>query len=268
MTDKNLKQLSENEKQSALDYLQQEPDFNIFIISDIENYGMKTKFQTVWGYYEDNNIIGILLHFYDTFIIYTNNKQAAEAFSSVILETNSITSIAGKQECIELLKNINYFKQKSTRSMYLLKLTSINSIDINKSLHTQRMTIQDISALIEFHKTVPDFDTNIKSGTYKKMLIQNEKEKTGRGYIIKENEQVICSAISSAESSQAAILIGVATEKIYQNKGFATTTVYTLCKELVNEGKTVCLFFDNPDAGSIYKKIGFKDAGFWSICNI
>lgn len=39
----------------------------------------------------------------------------------------------------------------------------------------------------------------------------------------------------------------------------------TLCKELLNEGKELCLFYDNLDAGSIYKRIGFEDIGFWMM---
>ena len=36
-----------------------------------------------------------------------------------------------------------------------------------------------------------------------------------------------------------------------------------LCEELLGEGKELCLFYDNPDAGTIYKKLGFEDIGFW-----
>jgi predicted GNAT family acetyltransferase len=38
-----------------------------------------------------------------------------------------------------------------------------------------------------------------------------------------------------------------------------------LCLDVLAEGKTLCLFYDNPKAGSIYKRLGFKDIGFWSM---
>ncbi|MEG2918252.1 MAG: hypothetical protein RR891_00580 [Clostridium sp.] len=31
------------------------------------------------------------------------------------------------------------------------------------------------------------------------------------------------------------------------------------------ENKTVCLFYDNPVAGEIYKNLGFEDICFWNL---
>ncbi|MBZ9687115.1 hypothetical protein G9F72_012350 [Clostridium estertheticum] len=28
---------------------------------------------------------------------------------------------------------------------------------------------------------------------------------------------------------------------------------------------TLCLFYDNPSAGKIYKSLGFEEIGFWSL---
>lgn len=38
-----------------------------------------------------------------------------------------------------------------------------------------------------------------------------------------------------------------------------------LCHELLAEGKMLCLFYDNPEAGSIYKRLGFEDIGKWMM---
>jgi len=36
-----------------------------------------------------------------------------------------------------------------------------------------------------------------------------------------------------------------------------------LCTDLIKEGKSLCLFCDNPKAASIYRKIGFQQIGTW-----
>ncbi|TKI86654.1 GNAT family N-acetyltransferase, partial [Bacillus cereus] len=31
------------------------------------------------------------------------------------------------------------------------------------------------------------------------------------------------------------------------------------------ESRTLCLFYNNPVAGRIYKRLGFKDIGMWTM---
>ncbi|WP_234780015.1 hypothetical protein [Clostridioides difficile] len=38
-----------------------------------------------------------------------------------------------------------------------------------------------------------------------------------------------------------------------------------LCSELLRENKIPCLFYDNEEAGKIYKKLGFENIGKWGI---
>ncbi len=45
----------------------------------------------------------------------------------------------------------------------------------------------------------------------------------------------------------------------------ASACITKLCQDLVSEGRGVCLFYDDPEAGRIYKKLGFKDMGMWYI---
>ena len=35
--------------------------------------------------------------------------------------------------------------------------------------------------------------------------------------------------------------------------------------DLLNEQKTLCLFYDNPEAGAVYHKLGFKTIGKWKM---
>lgn len=38
-----------------------------------------------------------------------------------------------------------------------------------------------------------------------------------------------------------------------------------LMADVLEEGKSLCLFYDNPEAGRIYKRLGFKDIGRWTM---
>ncbi|CCP24134.1 GNAT family N-acetyltransferase [Mycoplasmopsis cynos] len=52
---------------------------------------------------------------------------------------------------------------------------------------------------------------------------------------------------------------GVFTLNEHRGKGYANDCVLSLCLKLLNQNITPVLFFDNPIAGKMYYKIGFKD---------
>ena len=35
--------------------------------------------------------------------------------------------------------------------------------------------------------------------------------------------------------------------------------------DLLKEGKSLCLFYDNPKAGSIYHRLGFENIDRWTM---
>ncbi|WP_411677757.1 GNAT family N-acetyltransferase [Caproicibacter sp.] len=84
----------------------------------------------------------------------------------------------------------------------------------------------------------------------------------GRCWGVFQNGRLVAAASSSAENSRSAMIIGVATLPDVRRKGLAGGLVSKLCGELFSEGKQfVCLFYDNPLAGRIYRKIGFQESG-------
>ena len=111
--------------------------------------------------------------------------------------------------------------------------------------------------------SIPEFSHSNFSVESRK---RDEKYKTGRTYIIRNEEGVmVSSASSTAENSQSAMIVSVGTRPGYEKRGYATRCLEKLCSDLLAEGKTLCLFYDNPEAGNIYKRIGFKDIGMWSL---
>ena len=80
------------------------------------------------------------------------------------------------------------------------------------------------------------------------------------------NGNMISVASTSAENSESAMVVGVATVKEHRGKGYASAVVRALCQDCFERGKKyICLFYDNPVAGRIYNRIGFKELGEYGM---
>jgi hypothetical protein len=92
---------------------------------------------------------------------------------------------------------------------------------------------------------------------YREQCLNNLQE--GRTYLW-ENKIPVCMA-NSTRPTQNGINIGdVYTPPEYRNRGYATSCVAALCRELLRDFRFIVLFTDisNPVPNSIYKRIGFE----------
>ena len=99
-----IEKLNSDYIDEVMNFISEEPEYNIFIIGDIENYGFKEDFQTVWGGFDDSGeLAGILLRYFESFIVYSYNEELLKKFSCLISKRGKMVS--GKKEIIDLLKN-------------------------------------------------------------------------------------------------------------------------------------------------------------------
>lgn len=89
-----------------------------------------------------------------------------------------------------------------------------------------------------------------------------------RTYYIEDKSEIIASASTTAESSMTAMIVGVGTHPNHRGKGLATIIMESLIIDILNEEKVVGLLYDNPNAGNLYKKMGFQDIGKWSVYKV
>jgi predicted GNAT family acetyltransferase len=97
------------------------------------------------------------------------------------------------------------------------------------------------------------------------MLYHTLKNKEGRAWVIEERGQIVAVAQSAAESERLAMIVGVCTHPAWRQRGYASACMARLCRALSAEGKIPCLFYDNPNAGRIYKRLGFEDFARWGM---
>lgn len=238
-------------------YLKKEPEFNLFIIGDIDRYGYNNYFFNIWGDVNtDGEIEGILVKYFDFIIVYSYSKFNIDKFINLINRLD-YCEISGKAEIVNKLSN--RIDLRKIRTVNLSKLDKeIPYTHRSSRLKVKKVRFGNLKRIVRLYELIDEFEnTNVD-------CIKNGL-KTGRGYCIEVNKQVVAMAKSTSENKTHAMIVGVGTHPNFRNKGLATRCIVRICNELLSEGKIPCLFYDNEEAGKIYKKLGFKNIGFWSI---
>ncbi len=258
-----LRKLNEEDKEVTLNFLSSESAINLFIIGDIENYGFEEEFQEIWGSFDDNNNInGVLLRYHENFIPYYKDEMFdITEFENIISSFRRKKIISGKESITNNFKMV--LNNPIIKSMYFCELSEDKDL-LEYTYNIKIARIEDAHKIYELLDTIEEFrDTDSNSLDRIKNVIN---KKAGRIYFIEDDEdKAITVAQSTAENSCSAMVVGVATREGYRRKGYMSQCLSKLCKDILTEGKTLCIFYHNPEAGSVYHKLGFKIIGRWQM---
>lgn len=269
-----MKQLTNAYRNLALDYLKQEPEFNLFMIGDIEIYGMEDSHVSVYTSddWDHGDFPYLLLSYMGKFSIYSHDENYdAKTVSGFLIEQGT-KDVNGRDSLVQKL--IPYLPPAKVKQTYLARLNEAADL---------KTTAFDLCCLTEAHsREIYELYLNVEElESYHRMSPEQALESIRQGLGISGRtyglfvtdgdgrKRLVSIASTAAETSLCAMIIGVATLKEYRNHGYASAVVGRLCKDCIESGKAfLCLFYDNPAAGKIYQRIGFKELGLFTMLYI
>ncbi|SFS95800.1 GNAT family N-acetyltransferase [Marininema halotolerans] len=263
-----VRKLGEADRQKAFTFLARESALNLFFLGNIHNYGMETDFFDLWGdFTEQGELRGVLLRYFGNWIPYAPGEFDVDGFVAIMEDHGEWSELSGADHIIEQFRPYNSLSLDwgSKRMTYFAEMTreSFRPPGGSATLPSlKRMTVQDVKAIIELTRGIEEFTVRPQSeGALRRSLVSGES----RGYLAEEGGQMFSMARTAAENPASAMIIGVGTLPGYRGQGVATHLMARLCEEVLADGKTLCLFYDNPKAGQMYKRLGFCDIGFWTM---
>ncbi len=251
------------DKKDLLDFLYKKKTENTFFIGGIENLDLESDITDVWKFETEGKISSVLLRYYKFYLLSVENDNDLERIAEIVCSDEECRELSGLEETIDKITAFMEFKKIKKTFLASVNKNTFNEIETN--LKPIKAVTEDIDYLFDFQKSIEEFNISEKNrDIFGKDIING----TGRMYFIKEDKKIVSSATVTAENSVNGMIIGVATDKKYRNKGYAMACVMKICKEMIESGKSVSLFYHNPNAGKLYKKLGFVDVGKWSIGTI
>jgi len=258
-----IRELTEKDHSIVMEFLFQNPSINLFIIGDIEAFGYHATFQKLWGEFKNGEVTAVLLKYFESYIFYCQDKDNFDVngFATIMYSNNKPVTLSGKAEIVERFENHPNITLGKKRVTYFAQCGTKRELQATETI--KNATIVDIDRIVALQHSIDEFSTTDET---KGMLKKAIESKTGRTYFLENDRGNIISTVSTtAENSQSAMIVGVCTHKDYRNNGYASKLMTALINDVLAEKQYVCLFYDNPEAGKIYKKIGFEDIGLWTM---
>jgi predicted GNAT family acetyltransferase len=263
-----LKKATEKERLLIMNYCMSEPSINLFIIGDIENFGFDKDFQDVWIQTTGEKLTGIVLRYHDNFIVYSRELDMDFNEVKTLLEAHTVNIISGKYSVINLLYPLVNDKF-SKRDMYFCEIRDTSKL-VEDTSEVVTAQIEDAMEIALVYERIEEFSGLYSSGIENryKQIACRIGTKEGVHMFIRRNGKIVSHGNTTAETSVSGMIGGVLTLPEYRSQGLASQVVSALCKSLADRGKSACLFFDNPKAGSIYYRLGFEDIEKWSVLGV
>lgn len=260
-----IRLLDNQDRKSVLEYLYKEANFNIFPIGDIEAFGLECSFQRVYGEFDENHqYLSIFLRYREHAIYYSHIQRFSEAYLE-IFERDPFEHLSGKTELVELVYPFLIgFKRRTMYFCYANELQTSLLYDDSRIKVVQ--TKEECEKLYDLLATIPEFGIDKKD---KHSFVEGKLQslEMGMSLYMEDNDIMVSTVASTAETTKNAMVVAVATLKEYREKGYASILMHALMDLYINhKKKDLCLFYDNPKAGKIYLRLGFKNIGTWDMC--
>lgn len=260
--------LHEEDREEILAYVGKEPEMNLFFIGDIENFGVENETVNIYLHEERNRWDFLILRFHRYFLLYSQYEDYNAGEAIAFFEGQQPDCISGKTVLLDRIASA--FPQWTVQSTYMSRCDRVEgSFSGSGELAVRRLEQGDAAEAIDLLTEIQEFSKTFKREEREEQIRRMEEEmvrgsKAVMGGFL--NGRMIATASTSAEHSESAMIVGVATAEEHRGKGYASAVVEALCRDCFERGKKyLCLFYDNPVAGRIYNRIGFQELGEYGM---
>ncbi len=279
--------LRPEEKETVLSMLKERPIENLFAIGDLEALSETDDYFDALVLYQqpkqvnnqkqvndqDFEIESVVIRYNTSIVIASSTDDCAIEPILATIDHPSINFISGRASLVEKLKphrsELNY------RRMNLLQIdrqhfsaAEIANSSISGYSRPEIASAADVPDLIELLQQIEEFNSTSNRDDLKDEMTQAMNRGLSRYVFQRYQGRIVAMAGTSAENSMSAMVVAVATHPDHRGKGLASRLVAALCdNNLGHRFAAMALFYDNPEAGKIYRRLGFYDAGDWMMAS-
>jgi len=262
-----VRRLREHDIARLAAFLDKEPGYNLFLISNLEQYGLRNPYVRFWAAFASGQIRAVLM------MVERRGAFFAPYLEDVyplveIAEREHLSFTMGQRELMDavLAASTQRIERREEHSFCELRPVDLRPAALEPPLGItiRRATGADVDRLAAFYVGTAGFE-HLSETEIRRLMVGRVHHL--RTYLADKDHRLVSAASTSAESRLAAMIGGVWTAPDARNRGYSTAVVARLAQELLHEGRYVYLFYleGNLAAARVYEKIGFRVIGKWSV---
>ncbi len=260
MPSAHIRQLNRNDTAELLALLYQDPYYNVFMIGNLESVGLDHPDLDYWGSFRGGRLAGALMRYRTFWNVYDAGEADLRGFAWLMDRRGDAQVLHGRDELIaRLSKLLRDYEVQDEHRLRFCHLPELRPMLIS-SHSVRRATMADLPALVAFY-------TNAEEMSRDEQAVRHCLEHC-RIFVATNEKRIVSAALTNAETRDLAMIGGVYTPPDLRFQGFASACVFAICQDLVADGKEACLFYENPVAEGIYRRLGFKQMGYWRLLSL
>lgn len=257
-----INKASTKDKQRILDSLKDDPSRSLFITGDIQQNGIETDYQEVWLDEDSNGLHAIILRYHTNLVLYVFDAIVDTEGFRKLFQDPRIKLISATGEHMRALPQ-DLYTSLELRPMYFCECRKLE----NEVLGATRASLDDVESICIGLSQIEEFNQLERNSVEDQIKNFTEQLKNDKkvAFIIKQDGKVVSQASSSAMTDTGCMVVGVYTLPGYRGQGYARQVVSSLSAWALDHGKVPCLFYDNPNAGTLYHNLGYVTFDQWLI---
>lgn len=258
---------TEADRAAILAYIAAEPEMNLFLYGDIEAIGVDKDPVQIWAEDGPAGIAGVLLRYYDSYIFYSRDDAVDLTPFVALLRDRKIDNLSAKDALARRLAP--FFPQLVPEPTHMSRCSALAP---GLPAAPAGLTIRRIAGeaalreILELLRGIEEFAASYHGDEKELDRLRRCEDLGGALYGGYVDGRLVATAQTTAASSQSAMIVSVATRPDARGRGYASAVVAALCRDQFAAGRQfLCLFYDNPAAGRIYRRLGFAEVGVYTM---
>lgn len=258
-----IRLLTEADRQAALALFAQAPHFNLYLWGNLVTLGFAHDFCEFWGDVDEtatpSRLRAVLNRYMTGWTVY-GEAGADWAGLGKMMDTHPAGATRLQDNPGGIASFLPYLtcyhsKQVKSEELMVLEPAAFRPVAAPPGITVRRGSMTDLPALVQLYADAEDM-TRTPAGVARPL-------QDTRLWLAEQQGEILATALINAEIPQMAMIGGVFTLPAARGRGLSQAVCSALCAELFAQGKQPALYWINPAAGAVYRKLGFRPIGQW-----
>ena len=259
-----IRLLREEDRAAALALLSAAPQLTLYMWGNIETLGFARDFCEFWGDVTEDapgayHLRALLNRYMTGWSVYGEPGADWQGLGQVV-DRHPAGAMRLQDNPGGIAAFLPYLQRYQSEQIKVEELMNLSQDNFRPvappaDVTVRRASMDDLPALTKFYAAAYEM-------ARPRAAIVRPLQDT-RLWLAEKADNVLATALTNAEIRQMAMIGGVFTVPSARGHGLSQAVCSALCNELFAEGKQPALYWANPAAGAVYRKLGFCPIGDW-----